>query len=235
MHRSLILIVAAATAACSALPASAASRSYPIAGFSRLRVTGPYTVRVHTGATASVNARGPQARLDKMLVEKEGDTLVISTERNWSWGGMHWGKEDKVVVDISVPMLTAAALTGSGDVAIDSIRTGSFAASVAGSGELTVAALQAGRLSASVTGSGDLTVSGRAGNADTRVTGSGDLQAAGLTVGALSATVTGSGDIAVGPTRTANARVTGSGDISIAGRPRCITKKTGSGSIRCGG
>ncbi len=236
MLRSLVLVAAVGAAACSMLPAAAATRSYPLAGFTKLRVTGPYTVRVHTGAAESINARGPQARLDKMTVEKQGDTLVIATERNWNWGsGIHWGKEDTVYVDVTVPMLTAAGLTGSGDVVIDTIKTASFGASVTGSGDLTVSALQTGSLAASVTGSGDLTVSGHAGNADTNVSGSGDLHAGGLSVGALSATVTGSGDLAVGPTQTANARVTGSGDISIAGHPRCTTKKTGSGDIRCGG
>jgi len=235
MKRPLVLLAAAGAVALAALPVSAADRSYPVGAFTKLRVEGPYTVRVHTGARASVAARGPQNRLDKLTVEQRGDTLVVSTVKGWSWSGWSWGKQDNVYIDIGVPMLSGAALTGSGDVTVDAVKGASFAASVTGSGDLAIGSVQAGSLVATVTGSGDLTVSGRAHKADATVSGSGNLHAGGLSVGLLGATVTGSGDIAVGPTQAANARVTGSGDISIAGHPRCTTRKTGSGDISCGG
>ncbi|RVT95102.1 DUF2807 domain-containing protein [Sphingomonas crocodyli] len=234
-RRPLIAFTAAACALAAACSANAATRPFPVPGFSKLRVEGPYTVRVHTGAKPSVVARGPQDRIDKLIVETRGEMLVITTEKSWGWKGMSWGKNDTVYVDVTVPTLSAAELTGSGDVDVDVVRAPAFAASVTGSGNLTVAQVQTETLTSSVTGSGDLTVNGKAETMTARVTGSGDLHAGGVNVGTLTATVTGSGDIAVGPTRVANASVTGSGDIDIAGRPQCKTAKRGSGEVRCGG
>lgn len=219
------------TAAC---PAAAATRPFPVPGFSKLRVEGPYTVRVHTGTKPSVVARGPQAQIDKLTVESRGDMLVISTEKSWNWRNMGWGKSETVSIDIGVPMLDAATLAGSGEMNVDMIRGSDFMAALTGSGNLSIARLETSRLKAVVAGSGELNINGRTGRAETSVQGSGDLRAGALTVGLLNASVTGSGDIAVGPTKVARANVVGSGNIMIAGRPSCTKNKVGSGDIICG-
>lgn len=218
-----------------AVQAHAATRSIPVPNFVKLRVEGPFSIRVHTGAKVSVRASGPQSRLDKLVVESRGTTLVLSAEKSWGWRGSNWGKDDIVHVDITVPMLEAAELTGSGDVTIDRIRASDFTALLTGSGNLSVDRLVSSRLKATVTGSGDLSLAGSTGRADMSVTGSGDLRGAGLSVNLLTATVLGTGDIDVGSTRVAKAKVIGSGDIHIAGRPSCTSSKMGSGDIRCGG
>ncbi|RYE38956.1 MAG: DUF2807 domain-containing protein, partial [Hyphomicrobiales bacterium] len=76
---ALMLAAALATPAACAAPAT---RNFPVPEFSRLRVDGPYTVRVRTGSKASVVAHGPQARIDKLIVESRGSTLVVTTEKN---------------------------------------------------------------------------------------------------------------------------------------------------------
>ena len=218
-----------------ALPAHAATRAIPVPGFSKLRVEGPFTVRVHTGQAASLRASGPQERLDRLKVESRDGTLLITTERGWSWRGMSWGKTEQIVIEIGVPMLDSAELTGSGDLAVDRVRTDRFTALLIGSGHLSVGRLDTVRLKATLAGSGDIALTGATGLADLSVTGSGDLLAPALTADMLNAAVMGSGDLRVGPTKTAKARMMGSGDISIAGHPRCTTSKMGSGDIKCGG
>jgi len=215
-------------------PAAAATRSIPVPNFVKLRVEGPFTVRVRTGAKVSVKASGPQSRLDKLLIESRGTSLIVTTDKSGSWRGARWGKDDIVYVDITVPMLEAAELTGSGDVNVDRIRTSDFTALVTGSGNLSVDHLDSSRLKATVTGSGDLALAGKTGRADMSVTGSGDLRGPDLSVNLLTATVLGSGDISVGSTRVAKAKVMGSGDIRIAGRPNCTSSKMGTGDIKCG-
>lgn len=232
--RPAIIALACLTLGASALPAQAATRSFPVPGFAKLRVEGPYTVRVRTGATPSVVARGPQARIDRLVVEPRGNMLVVTTEKSWKWSGISWAANDAVYVDITVPMLEAVSLTGSGDLSVDRIRTGTFSALLTGSGDLTVGRIDSSRLSATVTGSGDLGISGRTGRAEASVRGSGNLNGQGLAVDLLTASVAGSGDIAIGPTRVAKASVVGSGDIHIAGRPSCTRSKVGSGDIYCG-
>lgn len=233
--RKMLFIFAILPLAGSGIAAQAATRSIPVPNFVRLRVEGPFIVRVHTGTKVSVKASGPQARLDKLLVEPRGTTLLVATEKSWSWRGVSRGKDEIVQVDITVPMLEAAELAGSGDVTVDRIRTVDFAALLTGSGNLHVGQLDTSRLRAAVTGSGDLSLAGNTGRADISVTGPGNLRGTGLTVNLLTASVMGSGDISIGATRVAKAKVMGSGDISIAGRPACTSSRTGAGEIRCGG
>lgn len=216
-----------------ALPAQAATRAFPVPGFVKLRVEGPYTVRVRTGGRVSVNASGPQNAIDRLVVEPRGTTLVVTSERGSNWNPLRW-TGGKVVVDITVPMLEAVELAGPGDLTIDRIRTTAFSAALSGPGDLTVGRLDTSRLTASLSGPGDLTIAGRTGRADASLTGPGDIRAAGLAVDLLSANLMGPGTISVGPTRVARANLTGPGDIRIAGKPSCTVRKTGPGSIKCG-
>ncbi len=214
--------------------AGAATRAIPVPGFSKIRVEGPYSVKVRTGRSVSVKATGAQNRLDKLVVETRGDTLLVTTERGWNWRAMNWGRNDHVVIEVGVPMIEAAELSGSGELDIDKVRTQDFTALVTGSGNLGVARLDTARVKGTVTGSGDLSLAGKTARADLSLTGSGDLLAPALGVDLLTASLLGSGDLIVGATRTAKARLMGSGDIVIAGRPKCTTSKMGSGEIRCG-
>lgn len=234
MHRSITALLGLSLAAAMAVPAGAATRSFPVPGFVKIRVEGPYTVRVRTGAKVSVRASGPANGIDRLVVEPRGQMLVLTSEKGWNWDPRHWNS-GKIVVDVTVPMLEAAELTGPGDLTIDRIRATAFSAAVSGPGNLTVARLDTSRLSARLTGPGGLTITGKTGRADAALTGPGDIRAAGLAVDLLTASLTGPGTMSIGPTRVARANLTGPGDIRIAGRPSCTVRKTGPGSIRCGG
>lgn len=232
MRFTILVPVALAMTAGPVFAAPTQSRNYPIGGFTKLRVEGPFGVHVRTGSKASATALGPSDKLERLVVEVRGDTLVVGTQRSaWSWGSKMGGN---VVVNVTVPTLLSARLTGSGDVDIDRIRAGSFDAGVGGSGNLTIGPLDTPRLDAKVDGSGSLSLSGRTGTAKAEVNGSGHLRARDLGVNLLTAQVTGSGSIDIGPTRVARASITGSGDIRIGGRPTCTEHKVGSGTIRCG-
>jgi len=234
MRRSIPPLLGVMLIAAAALPAQAATRAFPVPDFARLRVEGPYTVRVRTGAKVSVRASGPQDRIDRLIVEPRGQTLVVTGERGWNWNMLRWSGGGTVIVDITVPMLESADLSGPGDVTIDSIRATAFTARLSGPGDLTVVRLDSDRLRADLSGPGGLTISGKAGRTTVSLTGPGDFHGNGLVVDHLDATLTGPGTIAVGPTRVARATLTGPGDIVIAGTPRCTVKKTGPGSIICG-
>jgi hypothetical protein len=232
MYRTLALAAFALSTA--ATPAFAADRGFSIGNFEKLRVDGPYTVRVHTGSRVSVSAHGPQRKLERLQVELRDGTLVISTEKsafNLGWG---MGEHEEVVVNITVPMLTAASLNGSGDVSIDRIKTPAFETALVGSGDLVINRIDTGRLSAVLTGSGDLSLTGHAQRAETIVRGSGDLKAGMLSADAVNASVTGAGDLTVGTACPARVNLVGSGDVSIGGHPKCTISKHGSGDVRCG-
>lgn len=213
-------------------PSIAATRGFPVGGFDHIRSTVPFDVRVRTGAAPGVRADGPQAVLDKLDISVRGGELVIGTARGtWSW---HMGRGERVTIDVTVPALAGATLSGPGDMTIDQVRTRSFDAALSGPGNLTIGQLDAGHAELRLSGPGDLIVAGRAGSANITLSGPGDVRAGRLTVEEISVQLSGPGDIDVTATRSATGHVSGPGDVRIGGHPRCAITKSGPGDVTCG-
>lgn len=147
------------------------------------------------------------------------------------WSG--WRDHGRVHIAVTVPMLRAVDLAGSGGVAVDRVKVRDFDGSIGGSGRLTVAALDSDTAAFKVAGSGDMTVSGRCGSAKASIAGSGDLKLAGLKCATLSGKIAGSGRIDTFATQTANLSIMGSGDINLTGGARCTVSSSGSGKAHC--
>ena len=126
-------------------------------------------------------------------------------------------------------------LSGSGDIAINSLKCAELLSTVAGSGDLRIANLETVSASISLAGSGDWGAGNIvADNLTIALAGSGDIEIADVDInGTLAASVAGSGDIEInGKAKNVTAKVAGSGDISGRLSYENITKvKGGSGDI----
>ena len=216
----------------SATRGHAADRGFSVGPFDRIQSSVPYNVRVHTGPAASVHAEGSKEALDRLVVEVAGGELVIrNSTRTW-WGGWNWHHE-KVTIDVTTPMLTAAKLSGPGDLAIDRITGPSFTAVQNGPGNLLIRQADVGDISLSLSGPGDVKVLGRATTAHLSVRGPGDLRARDLTVRDATVDLSGPGDISVTATATATGTLRGPGDNVVHGGARCSISKSGPGDVTC--
>ncbi|KPF78857.1 hypothetical protein IP88_02995 [alpha proteobacterium AAP81b] len=211
--------------------ASAAERGFPATGFDRVEATGSEDVTIVTGGAPSVTATGPQARLDRLDIRVEGNTLRIGHKRGMN---LSWSSGDDVRIRVTMPALAGIELTGSGNVTADRGSGAAFGAKVTGSGDLSIARLDSSRPTLSITGSGNLTAAGRCDAATLSVAGSGDLILDKLVCNSADVSVMGSGDVRVTARQTASANLMGSGDIVITGGAKCTTRKMGSGDISCG-
>jgi hypothetical protein len=120
-----------------------------------------------------------------------------------------------MVIDMTVPSLRSATLSGSGVVVVEGLHAGRFVVDVPGSGVLSVSG-KADRLTATLGGSGDVQLQ--------------DLVAHDATV-----LVAGSGRLLVQATGALDAKVSGVGAIVYTGNPTSITQRiTGTGSITSG-
>ena len=227
----MIRLMTAAALLTAAAPALADERAFPVGGFDRLASSGSADVSVATGARASVHATGEAAALDRLDIHVEGDTLRIGTKRESMWSG--WRDHGRVHIAVTVPMLRAVDLAGSGGVTVDRVKVRDFDGSIGGSGRLTVAALDTDTAAFNVAGSGDMTVAGRCGSAKASIAGSGDLKLAGLKCATFSGNIAGSGRIDAFATQTANLSIMGSGDITLTGGARCTVSSAGSGKAHC--
>lgn len=120
----------------------------------------------------------------------------------------------RVTVEITLPDLPEASITGSGDLSIEDIDQDEIELEITGSGSINVSG-EVKLLSAKISGSGDVDAKElKADIAELRVSGSGGIKAQATEI--LSARVSGSGDIKVwGNPAKRDTRVSGSGDIKF--------------------
>ncbi len=228
----MIRFVAAAVlaAAAAAAPVAAADRNFPVTDFSGIDLGGSPDVTVVTGRTASVRASGSTEALDRLEIGVAGGTLKIGTKHGLDWS---WRDHGRVTIAVTVPMLRAVDVSGSGDVVVDRVKSHDFTAAIAGSGSLRVVALDADMTNFSIAGSGSVTAAGRCSAGSAKIRGSGDLRLSGLKCTTLSASIAGSGSIDAYATQTATLATMGSGDIRVAGGARCTVSTAGSGKAVC--
>lgn len=237
--RTVILLATAATlslAACGGSSAEApgptTQRDYQVGAFDKLEVAGPFDVTVTTGGKPSVHASGPSNLLEKMEVIVEGGVLKIRPEKRNKMFGWNWGS-GKATVAVTVPMLSEAAIAGSGGIAIDKISGASFKGGIAGSGDLRLAAVDAGAVELSIAGSGGVTAAGKAKTVTYEIAGSGDIDAKGLVAETARVSIAGSGNVNANATGSADIEMVGSGNVDVTGGAKCTTDKAGSGEVTC--
>jgi hypothetical protein len=206
------------------------NRTFAVNGFTGVDAAGPDDVDVRVGSGFSVRAEGDPKVLDKLEIVKEGDTLKVRRkDHSFSWGGERKGAK----IYITMPRMTAASTTGSGDMAVDHVDGEKFEASATGSGDLNIGSLSVQAVALSVTGSGNLGTAGSARTGAFSVTGSGDITAPKLSLGQASVNVMGSGGVSAAVNGAANVNVMGSGDVTLTGGAKCTTSKMGSGDVSC--
>lgn len=238
--RSMIIVATAASLSLGACggsnaeaPGPTVQRDYQVATFDKIEVAGPFEVSVTTGGKPSVHASGPSNLLEKMEVVVEGGVLKIRPEKRNSMFNWNFGRNSKATVAVTVPMLSEAAIAGSGGIAIDKVSGASFKGEIAGSGDLRLAAVDAGAVELSIAGSGGVSATGKAKTVTYEIAGSGDIDAKGLVAETARVSIAGSGNVSANATGTADIEMIGSGNVDVSGGAKCTTDKAGSGEITC--
>ena len=210
------------------------SRNFTVGSFTSVEVAGPYEVQVRTGGNPAVSANGPQKMIEHMVVEVQGNKLLIHPEQQRGMFHFGWHFNGKVHVDVTVPQLEAATIAGSGDIHVNQVKGSTFEGAVAGSGSLGLDAVEVQTLKLSIAGSGDVkAASGRAQNVKYEIGGSGDIDAKGVEAQTADVSIAGSGSVAAHATGTADISIMGSGDVDVSGGAKCSIDKQGSGSVHC--
>lgn len=241
MRKGAIAIMAAAAAAaagCSQARSEsggpAVQRGYQVGGFERIEVAGPYDVEVRTGAAPSVQASGPEKQIERMVVEVKGDKLSIHPRKEGGMFSFGWTKGEKVRLLVTVPMLRAADIAGSGDIRINQVRGDRFEGQVAGSGDISIGQLDVQSLSFGIAGSGSASArQGRARTVEYEIAGSGDIDGRGIAAETASVSIAGSGNVSANARTSASVDIAGSGNVEVSGGAKCAVSKHGSGNVRC--
>jgi Putative auto-transporter adhesin, head GIN domain len=180
------------------------SQTRDLAAFTRIDTRASADLNVHVGEPQRVQVRAGRKVVGDVHTEVHDGALEVTFDHHGLW-------PSDVVVDVSVPRLTAIATSGSGDVNADGIAGGAFAVRSNGSADLSLAGA-ARRVTLEADGSG---------NADL-----GALQAREARV-----SVGGSGDVDVRADRRLDVWVDGSGDVRYHGHPALTRHVDGSGDV----
>lgn len=217
--------------ACGASSAAAAeTRNFGVSGFDRIRVEGPFKVRLATGVAPFARASGSAAALQRLAVRVDGTTLIIQSNQS-SWGGYPGKDSGPVEVNVGTHELSTAILVGAGSLAIDRVKGLEFALTLQGAGMAGVEQADVDRLKVSVSGSGAVVLGGKVRQLSAIVRGMASVQAANLAVKNATIAVEGAGSVAARVTDSVSVTGSGSGTVALDGNPACTLKVNGAGSV----
>ena len=226
--RTLFIAVSAAVAV--AAPAGAATRNFGITSFEKVRVEGPFRIRVTTGMAPFATASGSPAAIDHVAIEMRGNTLVVRSNAS-SWGGYPGQESGPVEISLGTHDLSSAWLNGSGTLAIDRIRGLTFDLSVQGSGGAKILEANVDQLNVAVIGTASATIAGKAAKLTAIASGISNLDASNLA--AKDATIGAQGTATVSASVSNSVKVDASGPVTIklTGDPACSLRVSGSTSV----
>lgn len=230
MSSRLLLFSFAAIAAAAASPVRAAERNFSVTDFNRVRVDGPYRVKLATGVAPFARAEGPNAALDGLSIEVQGRTLVIRKNPS-SWGGYTGQSAGPVSIAVGTHDLTTVWLNGAGALAVDKAKTMAFDLSVEGSGSVAIGHLEADQLRAGLSGTGSATIGGTAAMVTAIVRGTSSFDGSSLTSKDSTIGADGSSIVKLNVTNTAKVDTQGTATVELGGRPACTVRASGSAEV----
>jgi len=222
--------------ACLALaaPASADQRSFLITSFDRIRVEGPYDVRLMVGGSPGATAEGDARAIDNLDIRVDGGTLVVRPALN-QWGEGGSAQAAAPVIRIGTPALRSAVLIGGGQLRIaGTLKAQQLDLRLTGSGALSASGIAADQVSTTLLGSGSVTLAGQASTAQLMTSGPGTTAAAPLAVRNLTVRLDGTGQTVANASLTAEVTSTGLGQVTVYGHAACTVKAPAGGPVECG-
>lgn len=217
-------------AALAASPAVAATRSYSVTSFDRIRVDGPFKVKLTTGVAPFASASGSPAAIDGVSVDVQGRTLIVRANRS-SWGGYPGTSNEPVEIKVGTHDLSAAWVNGAGGLAIDRVKGLAFDANLQGAGALVISSAEVDKLTIGLSGAGSARIAGKALAMTAIVRGTSTLDASGFTVKDAKVGAEGPATLLVNIGNSAQVTATGLAAVTVAGNPSCTVKLSGSATV----
>ena len=182
-----------------------AEQARSVAPFTAVELAGDCVLTVHVGGAQAVTVEADDNLIGRVTTDVGDGRLVIATNGSFE-------TRAPMGVEVAVPELRAARLTGSGAMSVDGVDTRRFEVNLPGDGLVTV--------------------DGSAQRLETNLSGTGEARLQNLIARDVVASLSGTGRIQVHATHSVDASVSGTGTIEYAGSPRDVRRDvTGTGTI----
>ena len=216
------------------LPASqavAAERTLSVTTFDKVRIDGPYRVRVTTGVSPFARVSGSAAAIDGVSVDQQGRTLIVRSNPS-SWGGNYPGQpRGPVEISVGTQDLAAAYVNGPGSLSVDRIKGLLFDLSVQGSGSAAIADAKVDQMKIAISGVGTVSIAGAAPKLTALVRGTSALDASRLAVKDVTIGTEGPAQVRLNASNSAKVDARGVSSVEIAGGAACTVKAQGSAVV----
>lgn len=201
------------------------TKTLDVASFDGFTMAISGTVYVKQGSKQSVTIEAQQNIIDNIVTDVTDKQWKIKFEKNVR-------NYDGLKIYITIPTLTKAYVSGSGDIIGESKFTGlnNLITGISGSGNIRLD-IEAKDVEGKISGSGSVKLTGSANTLNIGISGSGDFIADGLKSQNGIIKISGSGDCTVDASEALSVQVSGSGDVKYKGRPKVSAKVSGSGDV----
>jgi hypothetical protein len=237
---------------CVVVSTDTVERNYGIADFDSISARAGVNVVLKQGPF-SISAEGPSHKVDKLIIERQGSSLIISREPTVQVGMFNWSDSDLVTVvaprfalieasggaDVDVEPLQQDALDidagGGADVNADGLRLDTLRIRVSGGADVNAHRLTIATLEADSSGGADINVSGDCRSANVSSSGGADFRGEGLRCETATVNASGGGDAELTATASASGSASSGGDVRFYGNPTSFQKEeSGGGDVTSG-
>lgn len=232
LHRRLVLIcLAAAATAASAVTPSPEGKLYAPGSFDRLELDGAAQVRLVQGESDQVFVIGDADVQRGVELEFTNNRLRISTTGGWKfWNG------GKPQIEVQMRRLSRLNLSGASDLhAAGPIKSEQLGISISGAGLARFDELKVENLRFDISGAGDGQLAGQVDQLQLSVSGKGKVQAEQLRAERVTVSISGVGNASVWATDTLRVSVSGVGTVDYWGEPVVKRSVSGVGTINSRG
>lgn len=233
MKRRLITLIAILVIAGTQQLVAQASHKRDVSAFTEISLRIGANVHLKKGNTQSVEVKGKEATLDKLITDVSDRKLVIRYP-NDSW----FSKWEPGIVDIYVtmPQIDALVVSGSGAIVSEGeIETRILNLTLSGSGDIKLTELKAEKVLATLSGSGNILLSGKKNAVEFKAnisSGSGKLKAIEFPADNVEVKIMGSADCWVNAVKNLKVKIAGSGNVIYRGNPAIDSSIAGSGLVK---
>jgi len=208
------------------------SQTREVSAFTEISLRIGANVHLKQGNTQSIEVKGKDATIAKLITEVSDRKLVIRYP-NDSW----FTKWNPGIVDVYVtmPQIDGLAISGSGSITSEGmIESRILDLMVSGSGDVKLADLKAEKVSATLSGSGNINIFGKHNATEFKgvISGSGNIKASDFPADNVDVKIVGSGNCRVNSVKKLFVRLAGSGNVYYRGNPAVDSSVAGSGVVR---
>jgi Putative auto-transporter adhesin, head GIN domain len=187
-------------------------------------------VNIIQGDEETLNISGPDNLVPEISTSVNNATLIIKNKENISVTSLN--SENMLTFTIVVKDLTSLAVSGAGDVQVETLSTPSLSLNLSGAGRVQQNQVTTDKLDINISGLGGIDITGNAAQSTITISGAGSVNASDLMVKTANVTISGLGGATVWVTDQLTGNISGAGDISYYGNPQTKTDRSGLGNFK---